>query len=315
MNTKYPLNVVLNRFFNNNGFDFQELEEVILQTGLYKDRGIVQETLRTFFVHIKDHAEAVKKGKVILELAPVEGDNKCGRYNVVFIPHHLCELGDPYMRGNPQAPYMGINDAQLADILSAYSLTQIHPFPSHFDRSKLPQGLELIALIQERLRITPSPRGMYPATWVKGYQRHFNNLYDPQPFNPADLAATNQNGGFQIDIPDPASSKTWPRMSMVFDMDVRAPNSLSQIGKVLLNTLPPFYIEEIMGQIAVAITPDVHSELEKCHTLCLWLFPYDALQESVKEQIDESTYAGWFIAGTMTENKEEEPKIIVTGKH
>lgn len=213
-------------------------------------------------------------------------------------------------QNHPLDRYPHISNDELANILSAFSLTQVHQFPQNVNPGEIPQGLDLILLIQLRLAADaaqqPAPNA--GSFYKFKQQRAWRGIFEQSPihssfdsrmrdFNSA-LFQHRQDDALAGDNLDFTRSSLWPRISAPFVLDATASNSLNRVTQELVTHIPLIYREEIVEQISVAASAGVTNMME-CKHLYLVIVPYDNLQQDIKDTVQKADYTGWCIISVI----------------
>lgn len=103
---------------------------------------------------------------------------------------------------HPQDQWLHVNSDMLIELLNHYALTQVVPFPENAPRHQLPQGMDLLKLVQLRLGADRMHRGI---PGMPGFNHMYDHIhsrvhnYGPDIFNQPYAFRNPQGGMFSQD--------------------------------------------------------------------------------------------------------------------
>lgn len=309
MQNVFPLKVVLNNFLvpSTGDLDLGHLADYLSESNFYKEKSSVVEVI-----------DGLNKSKAFL-ISLLKG-------TCIVVKFYNIQTADketpgfdiettPTVNQNSQSnQWAGLSNSTLIDILSHYSLTQTRPFQVNYDRSNIPQGMDLIQLLQERLMQdnTDMPfsslnafqharagRGIFNPTNQRypGGSRgwDFNEMMDvcrnlPSYYSPGrtDSEKGNQEG-------------EWPRAVGSFAWDDKSA-MLKTVVNHLMAGLPIAAQTKVFSELELAITK--HQEiLKSAGKLNFVLHPANNLPKVIFDKIDMIHYTGWYIAVNADDQK------------
>lgn len=323
MQTQNILEVPLNNFLvpSTGDLDLVHLSDHLKQSNFYKEETSVTEVIEGLNKSKAFLISLLKSTYIAVKFYNLQkGDKETPGFDIVSVPKQ------PHCQQNQRGTlnhWDGLSDSTLIDLLGHYALTQVKVFPSTLDRAHIPQGIDLIQVIQNRLhRNSQSPAGQ---------PMHGNFQYERVGYAPAvhrypgdprfsDYENVMQNQYFgtgrYAQTAAPWDTLEWPRGAARFVLEERSHANIEQTVARLMTPLPITLQIRTTKQIVFAIE-NAKDVLQTAKELVLVFTSTPLLPASVAAKLNLDHYTGWYIAVDADEVKwpDLDSKVVVVSNN